>query len=125
MTRSQSQLQIEREITERFAAIERLRRAHDSGEEYVTGIGQKLVNVHKPSACAGEFCPVHNPSNHPMKNFKTLWRGDRGLMERICEHGVGHPDPDHIAHTRRLYGDEAADTELVHGCDGCCQGAYS
>lgn len=29
-------------------------------------------------------------------------------MERICPHGVGHPDPD----------DTNPDT--VHGCDGCC-----
>jgi hypothetical protein len=32
-------------------------------------------------------------------------------MERICEHGIGHPDPDQIMR------DEAG---WVHGCDGCC-----
>jgi hypothetical protein len=29
-------------------------------------------------------------------------------MERICSHGVGHPDPDEI------------NTDKTHGCDGCC-----
>jgi hypothetical protein len=41
-----------------------------------------------------------------------LWRSDRGLMERLCEHGVGHPDPDEI--NLGLGG------RAVHGCDGCC-----
>jgi hypothetical protein len=30
-------------------------------------------------------------------------------MERICPHGVGHPDPDDVFAT-----------DTVHGCDGCC-----
>jgi hypothetical protein len=55
-----------------------------------------------------------------MREWQRLWRYDRGLMERICPHGVGHPDPDHLDHVRRLRGDKAAVTESVHGCDGCC-----
>lgn len=31
-------------------------------------------------------------------------------MERICPHGVGHPDPDCMYAKR----------DTVHGCDGCC-----
>jgi hypothetical protein len=34
-------------------------------------------------------------------------------MERICPHGVGHPDPDHVFYTKRM-------TDTIHGCDGCC-----
>jgi hypothetical protein len=34
-------------------------------------------------------------------------------MERICPHGVGHPDPDEYAIAS---GGDAG----VHGCDGCC-----
>jgi hypothetical protein len=41
-------------------------------------------------------------------------------MERICEHGVGHPDPDHLDFVRHTKGGAAAETESVHGCDGCC-----
>lgn len=41
-------------------------------------------------------------------------------MERICPHGVGHPDPDHIAFVERVAGKDVASVEAVHGCDGCC-----
>lgn len=86
---------------------------------YITGTGQKIT-THDKHLCAGDRCVIHNPSNHSMTHFPTNWRDDRKLMERICSHGVGHPDPDDIAHKRKLYGHEVADLETVHGCDGCC-----
>ncbi len=75
-------------------------------EPYTTGTGQKIF-VHRREDCEGS-CPIHNPSDHCMRDFPTHWRDDRGIMERICKHGVGHPDPD----------DRTKDT--THGCDGCC-----
>jgi hypothetical protein len=42
-------------------------------------------------------------------------------MERKCQHGVGHPDPDHIDFVRRSMGDAAARMESNHNCDGCCK----
>jgi hypothetical protein len=65
-------------------------------------------------------CPIHAPSDHHMKDRPLNWRPDRYLMERICEHGIGHPDPDHMARVRLLKGDEFADGHGIHGCDGCC-----
>lgn len=91
--------------------------------EYIDGYSQ-LVIVHDKAACRDEHCVVHNPSDHTMSEFPTYWRYDRGLMERICPHGVGHPDPDHIAFVKKIGGVEAALTECVHGCDGCCADAY-
>lgn len=85
--------------------------------EYVTGTGQKLWRVHLPDACAGEHCVIHKPSNHSMRKFPTHWRADRGIMERICDHGVGHPDPDSPW--------PRGHHNWIHGCDGCCAGAYS
>ena len=76
---------------------------------YVTGTGQ-VLQVHNKGECRGKHCPIHFPSNHCMRDFPTHWRDDRGIMERICPHGVGHPDPDQVM-------DKA---EWVHGCDGCC-----
>ena len=67
-----------------------------------------IVNVHNPNQCARDYCTIHNPSNHSMIGFPQRWRQDRGFMERICPHGIGHPDPDDIALDR------------THGCDGCC-----
>lgn len=45
-------------------------------------------------------------------------RYDRNcLVERVCKHGVGHPDPDSVA-----YLEEKGIDDGVHGCDGCCLG---
>lgn len=74
--------------------------------------GQTLSGVHGPLQCAGEFCTIHNNSDHHMVTWSQNWRGDRGLMERICPHGVGHPDPDD---PKLRYPSEG-----VHDCDGCC-----
>ena len=81
----------------------------------------RLVNVHDLSACAGRPCVIHNPSAHHMRDWPLSWRNDRGFMERICPHGIGHPDPDHMAYVRSVVGDTLAHYEGIHGCDGCCR----
>lgn len=78
--------------------------------------GMMLENVHPATACEGRGCPIHHPSDHHMKDWPLNWRDDRGLMERLCPHGIGHPDPDDIAYKVSI-GREGDD---VHGCDGCC-----
>lgn len=78
---------------------------------------------HNPRNCKGETCCLHNRSDHRMRDFPQHWREDRKLMERMCAHGVGHPDPDALAHIEAVDGKEAADIESVHGCDGCCSAA--
>lgn len=92
-------------------------------EKYVTGTGQKL-NVHEKKDCRGEHCVIHNPSDHHMKDYPTNWRPDRYLMERICPHGVGHPDPDDIKFKMDNYMGgrfpEHIIASTIHGCDGCC-----
>jgi len=76
---------------------------------------------HVESIDCTEFgCCIHNPTNHRMRSFQMNWRFDRGLMERVCSHGVGHPDPDHMNWYFRTYGAKKARIESVHGCDGCC-----
>ena len=74
--------------------------------------------THKKDLCAGQQCTVHNLSKHSMRSFPQHWRSDRAIMERICEHGVGHPDPDEY----KLLGKHGW-AEAVHGCDGCCMEA--
>ncbi len=85
-------------------------------EKYITGTGQHIL-VHDKDKCEG-YCCIHNPSNHHMRDWPTHWRDDRRLMERICPHGVGHPDPDDLAFKARIGMD--AEVEGIHGCDGCC-----
>lgn len=70
-----------------------------------------LENVHRGDECAGPACAIHRRTEHSMRSFRQHWRSDRGIMERICPHGIGHPDPD----APRPAGDPG-----VHGCDGCC-----
>jgi hypothetical protein len=47
---------------------------------------------------------------HHMRDWPLIWRNDRGIFERKCPHGIGHPDPDQ----------GGPNFSAVHGCDGCC-----
>lgn len=79
-------------------------------------IGKINLRVHHRSLCAGEYCSIHNPSQHPLRNAPLNWRADRGIMERFCSHGIGHPDPDDYQYRLRVN----PDADAIHGCDGCC-----
>lgn len=85
-------------------------------ERYMTGTGQS-IRVHTIFHCKSKHCAIHYPSQHRMAHFPTHWREDRYLMERICPHGIGHPDPDHLA----FVDPSGEKMEGVHGCDGCCR----
>lgn len=89
-------------------------------EPVVTEVdGVRLVNVHDPSLCAGQACVIHNPTDHPMRSWELLWRGDRRIFERVCPvHGCGHPDPDQFDYWRSV---GSFEWQAVHGCCGCCR----
>lgn len=83
-----------------------------NGDVIATHFGQVVV-THGPDECSPP-CTIHSPSDHHMASWPQLWRSDRQIMERVCEHGIGHPDPDDLrVRTQAGYG--------VHGCDGCCR----
>jgi hypothetical protein len=85
--------------------------------ETVTIKGITLRNVHDENAdCLLFGCIVHNPTVNMMMDWPLYWRGDRGIFERICAHGIGHPDYDQAMYFRRT--DQGY--QNVHGCDGCC-----
>lgn len=69
--------------------------------------------AHEKGDCKGDACTLHKRTKHHMREFRQFWRSDRGIMERICTHGIGHPDPDDY---RIINGDDPG----IHGCDGCC-----
>lgn len=76
----------------------------------------KGFRIHSKSACTG-YCPFHNPSDHPLKDAEIHIRSDKDmLVERICEHGIGHDDPDSVAY----FHSKGKMWAGVHGCDGCC-----
>lgn len=80
-------------------------------EENQKYIERALRGVHAEGTCRGDVCVIHKPSGHHMHEWPLNYRFDRGLMERVCVHGVGHPDPDGV----RNWADG------VHGCCGCCK----
>lgn len=83
------------------------------------GEGFHLVKLHDEAPqCHDHGCVIHSPTPDCEANragWPYNWRTDRGIMERICPHGVGHPDPDAAAYLAR----RGIDFENVHGCCGC------
>lgn len=87
------------------------------GNYTILGDGFKLSRIHDPKNCEGRGCAIHDhPSDHPLKDAPLNWRIDRGILERACPHGVGHPDHDSAAYLASI----GQGFENIHGCDGCC-----
>lgn len=95
-------------------------------------LGATVMSVHEYGQCYGRACVVHHPSAHGMRHLPLHWRSDRGIFERVCSHGVGHPDPDQWAYFYEIADkgrrddedpSDYADTMMVHGCcgEGCCR----
>lgn len=77
--------------------------------------GQHVYNVHSPAFCRDGICCIHNRTDHQLRSWPQNFRGD-GLMERLCRHGIGHPDPDDYLIRMKIH-------PGIHSCDGCCQTA--
>ena len=91
----------------------------------ITGKPRKdRMRYHTKKACAGQACPFHNPSKHKMRKWPMNLRTDPWafpLIERMCEHGIGHPDPDSAAYMDRNFSEEdKKNGYTIHSCDGCC-----
>ncbi len=58
-------------------------------------------------------------------NWRTI-RRETGLVEHLCEHGVGHPNRGSALWLAEEYPEEGYDLDdcygarLIHGCDRCC-----
>ena len=81
----------------------------------------RLTQTHPENPdCKTYGCVIHAPTEIAIENVEG-WpyniREDRTplLIERICPHGIGHPDPDQASFNIRA-GREA---ENIHGCCGC------
>lgn len=84
------------------------------GERWRIRGNQIMAGVHVRADCSGR-CVLHAPTDHHMRDWKLHWRQDRHIFERICDHGVGHPDPDDS-----FVGLPNPESQGIHGCDGCC-----
>lgn len=90
----------------------------NSRESVVWIDGIRLTNVHHWTKCNPDPCVIHRPTRHLMTHFPLHWRNDRGIFERICPHGIGHPDPDQFTYWASI----GQESQAIHGCDGCCSG---
>jgi hypothetical protein len=45
-----------------------------------------------------------------------FWDDRKRILERICSHGIGHPDKDAAEYLESI----GKGHENVHNCDGCC-----
>jgi hypothetical protein len=80
--------------------------------------------AHKEAECSAllgdeDYCPLHKPSDHGMNTWPMVMRST-ALIERVCKHGIGHPDPDSVAWMDKYGEEEAEGMWGIHGCDGCC-----
>jgi hypothetical protein len=85
-------------------------------QEYITGTGQRIVNVHERYECQGPWCVIHNPAPGPWSTWPTHWLyvdSDmvNGAMTRICPHRFAHPCAE----------DNVPQVLIPHHaeCDGC------
>lgn len=78
--------------------------------------GTTLYNVHERSDTCEQSCVIHNPLTNHMSDWQLHWRNDRGIFERICPHGIGHPEPSQYPYWDATHQGH----QKVHGCDGCC-----
>lgn len=96
-------------------------------ELFVDGLGRHVEVHERTQSCLDHSCCIHNPSAHPLAGAPLYWREagpwdvKPSHMERICAHGIGHPDPDGLAHLCRIGKSDLASVLAVHGCDGCCR----
>ena len=90
----------------------------------ITGNSKKDgIRYHTKNKCKGQVCIFHNPTKHKMRNWPMNLRTDSWaapLIERICEHGVGHPDPDSVTYLESVATKGSKGTWGMHGCCGCC-----
>lgn len=83
-------------------------------ESHILESGQ-TVQTHPRGKCFGTWCAIHSQMPGPWSSWPRLWRGDRGIMERQCPCGVGHP----VAEMYDYVLNAGQEWILVHGCCGC------
>lgn len=76
-----------------------------------------IQGVHPKKGCTGT-CYIHNKSRHPLRHAPLKINMETGMIERMCEHNIGHPDVDYLR-ARQESGEDISFMG-IHHCDGCC-----
>lgn len=95
----------------------------DGTKDVIVLHGGRMLETHGPAQCGSGFCCIHRPSAHVLNDRPLLWRDDSrpAFMERVCPHGIGHPDPDSLAWLATVQRNPRLVEALeIHSCDGCC-----
>lgn len=71
-----------------------------------------VVRVHATRTCHGEFCTIHNPSDHALSIMPQVWDSSRKVMMRKCVHENFHVDVDEPNYES---------IGCFYVCDGCCK----
>lgn len=93
--------------------------SQDPETGYWTKLGALTLQTHEPDQCLGEYCDIHDKRHPNDAHYPLNWREDRGVMEFICDHGIGHPTYAQYDFLNRTLGVKAW-AYTSHGCDGCC-----
>lgn len=89
-----------------------------SSDTYTDSTGKEIC-THHSDKCAGQYCSIHNPSNHKLKTSPTVWNDETKILERTCTHNIQHPDYDDVTYNVSIAGKEEG-SYSKHDCDGCC-----
>lgn len=54
----------------------------------------RMLTHHNASVCAGQHCPLHNPSDHEYRQYPLDWDSLTGVMIRLLPSGETVIDPD-------------------------------
>lgn len=80
-----------------------------------------LLQTHPEWQCLGNYCSIHDPSDHPLRDAPQLWDDRFRSVYRLCAHGHVHPDVDDFMFKIRS-GIAPSVLALLgaHDCDHCC-----
>lgn len=81
-------------------------------EQWLLPDGQLLTRTHPAGSCQGANCVLHRPLIGPWSTWFLTWRDTEGFFERVCECGIGHPDPSQFDQWRRT----GQMFRMLHGC---------
>jgi len=94
-------------------AVDEFRSHIDLLEPVLLEHTQTMLYGHRSRECWGNVCSLHRRTEHRLREWPQSWRPDIYRMERLCPHGIGHPDPDD-------YYIRNGQDKGTHACDGCC-----
>lgn len=93
-------------------------------EDWTDDFGVR-VKVHDTGLCAGEFCTIHNNSDHALCFAPQKWNQYYSAVLRVCVHGIEHLDVDTPENPKAVSLlmdlDENLDNKCFTNCDACCR----